>query len=99
MAELHAFPTLLHVHLNHPFDALMSSRSRFNPGTTQSFSVIHHHTWGLRGASRGRDKLPLVYFAAIVPVIRPDSVSGFWRHRNTATRQVCLEFLGIGNDP
>jgi hypothetical protein len=43
---------------------------QINPGTTLSFSVIHHHTWGLRGASRGRDKLPLAYFAAIVPVIR-----------------------------
>src|SRR5258707_12289289 len=50
-----------------------------NPGTTQSFSVIHHHTWGLRGASRGRDKLPLVYFSAIVPC-RPARFR-VWKHR------------------
>lgn len=70
-----------------------------NPGTTQSFSVTHHHTWGLRGASRGRDKLPLVCFAAIVPANSPDSVSGFSSHRITATKQICLEFLAIGNGP
>jgi hypothetical protein len=70
MAELHAFPTPLTRTFEPFFRRFNELLLLINPGTTQSFSVIHHHTWGLRGVSRGRDKLPLVYFAAIVPVIR-----------------------------
>jgi hypothetical protein len=47
----------------------MSSRSLLTQERRSPFRLYINHTWGLRGASRGRDKLPLVYFAAIVPVI------------------------------
>lgn len=70
MAEGACFPNPL-TRTFEPFFRCFNELSLLiNPGTTLSFSVIHHHTWGLRGASRGRDKLPLEYFAAIVPVIR-----------------------------
>jgi hypothetical protein len=67
MAELRAFPNLLHVHLNHSSDALMSSRPVLTQERRCPFRLYIIHTWCLRGASRGRDKLPVVYFAAIVP--------------------------------
>ena len=76
MAEAACFPSSL-TRTFEPFFRCFNGLSLLiNPGTTLSFSVIHHYTWGLRGASRGRDQLPLVYFAAIVPGNSPDSVSG-----------------------
>jgi hypothetical protein len=68
-----------------------------NPGTTQSFSVPHHHTWGLRGASRGRDKPSSCIFRGDSAFNSLDSVSG-----DTVLRRqglICLEFLRFGNDP
>ena len=99
MAEAACFPNPL-TRTFEPFFRCFNELSLLiNPGTTLSFSVIQHHTWGLRGASRGRDKLPLVYFAAIVvPVIRQiPYISG-----DTVLRRQdrsASSFLGIGNDP
>lgn len=98
MAELRAFPTLLHVHLNHPPDALMSSPSLLTQERRNPFR-LDIITRGVCVVRAGARQTSSYIFRGDSACISPDSVSGLRRHCVTATRQLCLEFLGIGNDP